>query len=42
VLADAPLLESLPPAEAGARKYVVAHAGDAKTTSKKVRKNFFI
>jgi hypothetical protein len=37
-----PLLESLPPADAGARKYVVAQAGDASRMNKNVRKNFFI
>lgn len=37
-----PLLESLPPPDAGARKYVVAHAGDASRMNKTVRANFFI
>ena len=37
-----PLLESLPPPDAGARKYVVAHAGDASRTNKIVSVNFFI
>jgi hypothetical protein len=34
VLADVPLFKSLPPPAAVARKYVVAHAGDATEISK--------
>lgn len=37
-----PLLESLPPPDAGARKYEVAHAGDASRTNRIVSANFFI
>ena len=36
------MLESFPPPDAGARKYVVAHAGDARRMNVKVSKNFFI
>jgi hypothetical protein len=42
VLADVPLLESLPPPAAGARKNVVAHAGDVISVNKMVSANFFI
>jgi hypothetical protein len=42
VPADVPLLESLPPPEAGARKNVVAHAGDASRMNNVVSANFFI
>lgn len=37
-----PLLESLPPLDAGARKKVVAHAGDASRMNIVVSANFFI
>jgi len=37
-----PLLESLPPLEAGARKNVVAQAGDASRMNNVVSANFFI
>jgi hypothetical protein len=41
-LADKPLLESLPPPDAGARKNVVAHAGDVSSVNKMVSANFFM
>ena len=40
MLADKPLLESLPPPVAVARKYEVAHAGDASVESKITSANF--
>lgn len=41
-LAEVPLLESFPPPEAGARKNVVAAAGDAARANRKIRAKFFI
>ena len=42
VAVDVPLLESLPPPASVARKYEVAHAGDASKENKIASANFLI